>query len=165
MVNLAGVYKPECPARLYEYLEYGVKGGLIIGSVQVAWAATPLQSTNLNTIQSLGNITTRILKSTGWFTAVAATFSATECLLEGFRGKDDPWNAFFGGLNAGMLVSMHTRNPAVMLSTGVFVGCFTAAADASGETLFGDDSDKYFHSDPSGLIPKYNRNIYAKEDD
>eukprot|EP00636_Phaeomonas_parva_P016273 CAMPEP_0118861026 /NCGR_PEP_ID=MMETSP1163-20130328/6692_1 /TAXON_ID=124430 /ORGANISM="Phaeomonas parva, Strain CCMP2877" /LENGTH=161 /DNA_ID=CAMNT_0006794799 /DNA_START=75 /DNA_END=560 /DNA_ORIENTATION=- len=154
MVNLADELKPECPGRFYDYCENGLYAGGIVGAVRVAWEASPTAATNMTALESMGSIMSRVSKTAGWVTAVVATFSATECMSESMRGADDPMNAFAGGFNAGMLVAMYTRNPAIMLSTGIVSGGFAALIDAAGENILGDNDFQYFHTDPKGLYPR-----------
>ena len=90
----------------------------------------------------------KITRTAGFVTAVTATFAGTECFAESMRNTKDPMNAAFGGLAAGLLMGMYTKNPAKMVALGVGCAACCALVDGFGNDVMSDRARVYARFDP-----------------
>jgi hypothetical protein len=63
----------------------------------------------------------------GWL----GSYKGTKCYMRAMRGKDDTLNSFGGGFVAGLVGSLRTRNPRVMVVSGIGSGILMSVLDVA----------------------------------
>ena len=110
-----------------------IQGGIVGGAVGTVHAVVDGFTTGLRNEPGFG----RYVLQAGGSSAVSfgvwlGSYSATKCTLRISRGKNDLFNSFGAGSIAGMISSLRTRNPRIIVVSGVASGILMTALDAFG---------------------------------
>ena len=110
-----------------------IQGGIVGGAVGTVHAVVDGFTTGLRNEPGFG----RYVMQAGGSSAASfgvwlGSYSATKCTLRISRGKNDLFNSFGAGTIAGMISSLRSRNPRIIVVSGVASGVLMTALDAFG---------------------------------
>ena len=110
-----------------------IQGGIVGGAVGTVHAVVDGFTTGLRNEPGFG----RYVMQAGGSSAASfgvwlGSYSATKCTLRISRGKNDLFNSFGAGSIAGMISSLRSRNPRIIVVSGLASGVLMTALDAFG---------------------------------
>lgn len=119
----------------------GLKSTMISGSVGLMVSA--LQNALSKDSYGMKGILTRTGGTIATFATTGGLFSFSEALASNLRKKEDPLNAFIGGLVAGSAGGIRIRSLSATIGYGLGLGCLLGLFDWCGGTLKGIYRDFY----------------------
>ncbi|EMR08397.1 hypothetical protein PNEG_03234 [Pneumocystis murina B123] len=119
----------------------GLKSMMISGSVGLMVSAAENAITkNSSDIRSVLVRSRSIIMT---YAVMGGLFSFTEAFVSNLRRKDDPFNAFLGGVVSGSVGAIRVRSLPAVVGYGMGLGCFMGLFDWCGGTLTGLYHDFY----------------------
>ncbi|KTW27707.1 hypothetical protein T552_02147 [Pneumocystis carinii B80] len=119
----------------------GLKSMMVCGSVGLM--ASAVQSAIAKDSYDIKNVLLRSRNIIMTYALMGGSFSFTEAFVSNLRKKDDPLNAFAGGVVSGSIGAIRVRSLPVVVGYGIGLGCFMGLFDWCGGTLMGLYHDFY----------------------
>lgn len=116
-----------CGLRGVGWVFQGFVGGLVLGGFQAV-----MEGTQLGISRQPGFSRAVLASAMGSGVSMASwvgVYSSTKCCSQLYRGKVDPINSFCGAFAASLVTTARTRNPRIILTSGVMHGTLFAAMD------------------------------------
>ena len=116
-----------CGLRGVGWVFQGFVGGLVLGGFQAV-----MEGTQLGIARQPGFARAVMASAMGSGASMATwvgVYSSSKCCSQLYRGKVDPLNSFCGAFAASLVTTARTRNPRIIITSGVMHGTLFAAMD------------------------------------
>ncbi|KAK9832809.1 hypothetical protein WJX81_003191 [Elliptochloris bilobata] len=126
----------DCVQRFINSTAFGGAAGVFFGAVTANWTDT-LAIVDNNAWPAFKRVG-RLMGQYGlMMAAIAAAFTATDCMVEGLRRKNDAWNGVFGGFAAGAVLGLRAKRVSFGVGSGVALALSSVICDITGGKLSG----------------------------
>ena len=105
----------------------GLFGGAVLGSISTTMDA--VQRNYIRSPEFFPTLRAQTMRSSLQFGTWISIYTSSKCMAQVVRKKKDAGNSFIGGFIAGSVVTLNTRNPRVILASGLGNACLLSVFD------------------------------------
>lgn len=105
----------------------GLFGGAVLGSISTTMDA--VQRNYIRSPEFFPTLRAQTMRSAIQFGTWISIYTSSKCMAQVVRNKKDAGNSFIGGFIAGSVVTLNTRNPRVILASGLGNACLLSVFD------------------------------------